>query len=134
MSARRGSVHRRRVRDSYRNGEAGGVTVAACLAVLAMLAVTLLVAQVGVAVAGRHQAQSAADLAALAAAHDLTRGTAAGCARAAEIAGRMAMRGSGCVVEDWDVTVTVEARMALGPLGARVVRAMARAGPIDHVE
>ncbi|WP_459955123.1 Rv3654c family TadE-like protein [Nocardia sp. IFM 10818] len=110
------------------------MTVAACLAVLAVLAVTLLVAQVGVAVAGRHRAQAAADLAALAAAHDLVGGTAAACARAEEIAGRMAMRVVGCVAADWDVTVTVEARLALGPLGTRVVRTMARAGPIDDAE
>ncbi|MFD0000148.1 Rv3654c family TadE-like protein [Nocardia sp. NPDC127526] len=115
-------------------GDAGGVTVAACLAVLAVLAVTLPAAQVGVAMAGRHRAQAAADLAALAAAHHLSGGTAAGCARAEEIAARMALRVTGCVVADWDVTVTVEARMALGPLGTRVVRAMARAGPIDDAE
>ncbi|MCU1647570.1 MAG: flp pilus-assembly TadE/G-like family protein [Nocardia sp.] len=117
-----------RARDS--GGEAGGVTVVACVALLALLTLTVLVAQVGVAVVGRHRAQSAADLAALAAAAGLDRGTAAGCARAEEIARRMGVRIVGCTVAEWDVTITVEGRMTLGPLGVRSVRAMARAGPI----
>ncbi|WP_327143306.1 Rv3654c family TadE-like protein [Nocardia sp. NBC_01327] len=112
--------------------ESGGVTVVACVALLALLTLTVLVAQVGVAVAGRHRAQSAADLAALAAAAGLDRGTAAGCARAEEIARRMGVRIVGCTVAEWDVTITVEARMTLGPLGTRSVRAMARAGPIGE--
>lgn len=112
-------------------GESGGVTVVAGVALLALLTLTVLIAQVGVAAAGRHRAQSAADLAALAAAAALDRGTAAGCARAEEIGRRMGVRVIECAVVQWDVTVTVEARMSLGPLGSRSVRAMARAGPLE---
>ncbi|MEV6772632.1 Rv3654c family TadE-like protein [Nocardia sp. NPDC051030] len=107
----------------------GGVTVAACLALIALLAVTVLVAQIGVAVAGRHRVQSAADLAALAAAGGLDGGTAAACARAEEIASRMGARVVRCAVVDWDVTVALQDRMSLGLLGTRLVRAEARAGP-----
>ncbi|MGV9413259.1 Rv3654c family TadE-like protein [Nocardia sp. NPDC003693] len=114
--------------------DAGGVTVAACVSLLALLAFTLLTAQVGVAIAGRHHAQSAADLAALAAAADSTAGTAAACARAADIGRRMNTRVVSCTAVDWDVTVVVEVRMALGPLGTRVVRTQARAGPVSDSE
>ncbi|MBL1077313.1 flp pilus-assembly TadE/G-like family protein [Nocardia sp. 2] len=114
--------------------DAGGVTPAACLGLLALLAMSLLIGQVGVAAVGRHHAQSAADLAALAAAGALDQGAAAGCARAGEIARRMGVRVVDCVVAEWDVTVTVEARMSLGLLGERPVRTMARAGPAGDTD
>ncbi|MVU79495.1 pilus assembly protein TadE [Nocardia sp. ET3-3] len=115
------------------DGEAGGVTVTACLALLGMLATMVLIAQIGVAVAGRHRVQSAADLGALAAASGLDAGTVAGCRRAADIADRMSVRLVACEVRGWDATVTVEGRISLGALGAREVRAAARAGPAEGV-
>lgn len=115
---------------SFRRSEDGGVTVVASVALLALLTLTVLMAQVGVAVAGRHRAQSAADLAALAAATGLVGGRQSACAEANKIGTRMRVRMIDCEVLDWDVTVIVEARMSLGPLGSRSVRAMARAGPI----
>ncbi|WP_405488145.1 Rv3654c family TadE-like protein [Nocardia sp. NBC_00511] len=115
-----------------RDREAGGVTVTACLALLALLAMTVLVAQVGVVVAARHRVQSAADLAALAAAGALDEGEVAGCRRAGDIAARMEVRVAGCVVRGWDVTVTVRARISVGPLGVREARATARAGPVGE--
>ncbi len=108
--------------------------MAAALALAALLGLTLLIGQLGVAVVGRHHAQSAADLAALAAAGRLERGAAAGCAEAAEIGRRMGVRVPGCVVVDWDVTVTVELGISLGPIGKRVLRATARAGPTEDAE
>ncbi|MFE3222013.1 Rv3654c family TadE-like protein [Nocardia sp. NPDC059228] len=112
--------------------EAGGVTVTACLALVGLLAVAVLIAQVGVAVAARHRVQAAADLSALAAAGALDGGVSVACGRAAAIAGRMGVRPAGCVVLGWDVTVTVAGRVSLGPLGERDVRAVARAGPADE--
>ncbi|MRH90470.1 pilus assembly protein TadE [Nocardia sp. SYP-A9097] len=106
------------------------MTVVASVALLALLTLTVLMAQVGVAVVGKHRAQSAADLAALAAAAGLVDGTGAACARANKIGTRMGVRVIDCAVILWDVTVTVEGRMSLGPLGTRSVRAMARAGPM----
>ncbi|MGW2665832.1 Rv3654c family TadE-like protein [Nocardia tengchongensis] len=111
--------------------EAGGVTVTACLVLISVFAVTVLVAQIGVAVAARHRVRAAADLSALAAAAALDGGAAAGCRRAAVIASRMDVRSAGCEVRGWDVTVTVAGRVSLGPLGDREVRAAARAGPVD---
>lgn len=110
------------------------MTAAACVSLLALVALTLLVAQIGIAAVGRHHAQAAADLAALAAATELPAGTTAGCARADEIARRMNVRVVSCEVLQWDVTIAVEVRMSLGPLGARVVRAQARAGPVSDRE
>ncbi|MGV9666429.1 Rv3654c family TadE-like protein [Nocardia niigatensis] len=112
--------------------ETGGVTVTACLALIGLLAVTVLIAQIGVAVTARHQVQAAADLSALAAAGALDGGTPAACGRAAKVAGRMSARIAGCAVLGWDVTVTVAGRVSLGPLGEREVRAAARAGPSEE--
>ncbi|MFI6870678.1 Rv3654c family TadE-like protein [Nocardia sp. NPDC050406] len=117
--------------DTWRDSQ-GGATVAAALAVAALLAVTLLIAQIGVAIAARHHVQSAADLSALAAAGALDRGTAAGCAEAERIARRMVVRVRECAVAEWDATVTVESPIRLGPLGTRMVSASARAGPAEE--
>ncbi|MFF0489501.1 Rv3654c family TadE-like protein [Nocardia sp. NPDC004068] len=110
----------------------GGATVLACVAVAALLALTLLTGQVGAVIAARHRAQSVADLGALAAAGALDSGT--GCERAEEIARRMRARVLECDVAGWDVTVRVEASVVAGPLAARPVRAAARAGPVDTNE
>ncbi|MFI5781418.1 Rv3654c family TadE-like protein [Nocardia sp. NPDC051570] len=112
-------------------GEDGGATVLACLAVIALLALTLLTAQVGAIVAGRHRAQAVADLGALAAAGALDAGSGAGCARAEEIARHMRARVLECTVVGWDVTLSVETSVVAGPFGARSVRAAARAGPVE---
>ncbi|MBF6333944.1 Rv3654c family TadE-like protein [Nocardia transvalensis] len=109
----------------------GAATVAACLALTALLVVTVLIVQLGAVVAVRHRAQAAADLGALAAAGALATGAETGCARADEIAKRMRVRVRDCAVEGWDATITVEAGASLGPLGSRMVRAAARAGPVD---
>ncbi|MEC3913809.1 Rv3654c family TadE-like protein [Nocardia sp. CDC160] len=114
-----------------RDGEAGAVTVTACLALIGVLTSMVLIAQIGVAVAARHRVQAAADLGALAAAGALDGGSAAACARAVEVVDRMGARSAGCVVRGWDVTVTAEGRISLGPLGRREVRAAARAGPAE---
>ncbi|MFI1914555.1 Rv3654c family TadE-like protein [Nocardia sp. NPDC020380] len=110
-------------------GDEGAVTVTACLALVSVLAITVLAAQVGVAVAARHRVQAAADLAALAAAGDLDSGIAAACAQAAEIGRRMGARLMTCVPDGWDVTVELAGRVELGPMGVREVCASARAGP-----
>lgn len=113
------------------DAEAGGVTVTACMALIGLLMVGVLIAQVGVAVLARHRLQCAADLGALAAAGALGGGTAVACAQGVRIADRMGARQTECAVTGWDVTVTVEGRISLGPLGAHAVRAMARAGPVE---
>ena len=109
----------------------GAATVLASFALLGLLAVVLLLVQVGTAVSARHAAQSAADLAALAAAGALDRGTDSACAAAETIAARTRARVSECEVREWDVVVTVTARTALPSFGGKEVRAIARAGPAD---
>ncbi|MFC0450796.1 Rv3654c family TadE-like protein [Rhodococcus jostii] len=109
----------------------GSATVLACCALAALVVVTAMLVHVGSAVSVRHRAQSAADLAALAAAVGLDRGTAAACTAAQEVAGRMRTELASCEVDDWDVEVTVTAPVLLSPLGVRDARAVARAGPAE---
>lgn len=102
--------------------------------VLAMSMVVLLVGGgailIGVAIVARHQAGSAADLAALAAAGARLEGEDRACSRAAEIAGR-----NGAALEDCsldqdgmvEVSVLIEVRIGAVPTGAATARA--RAGP-----
>ncbi|MFI6776122.1 Rv3654c family TadE-like protein [Nocardia sp. NPDC050412] len=121
------------VGEARQGGRDEGVaTVFACLALVALIGATLLIAQVGVVVVARHRAQAAADLAALAAAGELARGADVGCAEAAEIALRMGVRIQQCEVVQWDATVTVERNVPMGLLGKRTVRATARAGPKEE--
>jgi secretion/DNA translocation related TadE-like protein len=109
----------------------GAATVLACCALAALVVVTAMLVHIGSAVSVRHRAQSAADLAALAAAVGLDRGTAAACAAAQEVAGRMHTRLVSCTVENWDVEVTVTAPVLPSSLGVRDARAVARAGPAE---
>lgn len=97
--------------------------------IAALLAITLGVVGVGVAVAARHQAQGAADLAALAAAGRVATGQRAACGWASSVAGAMRVRVTECRIEQLDVVVRVEERVQLGRFGIGVARAVARAGP-----
>ncbi|OBK21223.1 helicase [Mycobacterium asiaticum] len=97
---------------------------AAMIAVL--LSVTGTGAWVGSVVVARHRAQSAADLAALAAAAQLPQGAGSACARARAVA--MRVGGVECRVDGLDVVVTVAAPVPL----AGVAQASARAGPTDE--
>jgi secretion/DNA translocation related TadE-like protein len=95
--------------------------------VAVLLAVTGGSAYLGSAVVARHRAQAAADLAALAAAALLAAGPQTACAQAKALAREMRVSTSGCAVEDLDVVVTTEVRLAVGGWGS--ARAAARAGP-----
>jgi secretion/DNA translocation related TadE-like protein len=95
--------------------------------VAVLLSVTGASAYLGAAVVARHRAQSAADLAALAAAASLAGGPETACAQAKAVAREMRVNTTGCAVEDLDVVVTTEARLAVGRWGN--ARAAARAGP-----
>lgn len=91
--------------------------------VAALLAVAGAGAYLGAAVVARHRTQSAADLAALAAAVALPDGADAACARAREVlAANVSGDMADCRVEGLDVVVTVVSGRA---------RAAARAGPVD---
>jgi secretion/DNA translocation related TadE-like protein len=103
------------------------------VAVLAVGLVCVLVAAsfagAGAAVVARHRAQSAADLAALAAAVHAAEGPDRACGHARRIASANAARLVSCRIEISDVIVTAEVQPAGVAALAGVARATARAGP-----
>lgn len=97
-----------------------------------LLAITVACVYLGSAAVARHRAQSAADLAALAAAGRLTEGRDAACSHAVALAQRMHATLVECSVIGLDVVVAVDVTATLGRLGSGTARAIARAGPVDH--
>ncbi len=95
-----------------------------------LLAITAGGVCLGSAVVGRHRAQAAADLAALAAAAALPAGARAACARATAVVHRMGGDHVDCAVDGLDVVVTVEATVVFAGWTAGPARAAARAGPV----
>ena len=88
----------------------------------------------GSAVAGRHRVETAADLAALAAAVHVPDGPASACAAGSRIAVRNGGSLRDCRVAGPDVEVVVSGRVSLGGLGSLNAMARARAGPVLEVE
>ncbi len=120
-------------RGALRVDDRGGITVLAAGVVAALLATTMLLAQLGVAVVARHRADAAADVAALAAAAGILSGTAAACARAAEVTIRSGARLDSCSVDGMTVRVVVstEPPWAAPLLAGERATARARAGPVE---
>ena len=87
----------------------------------------------GSAVAGRHRAETAADLAALAAAVHVVDSPASACAIGARIAIGNGGSLRGCEVVGDKVEVVVSRRVSLGGLGTFTAVARARAGPVEPV-
>lgn len=94
-----------------------------------LMALTVGGAAVGSAVVARHRAQATADLAALAAAGQLTAGPREACASAASLASGMSATMTACAVAELDVVVTAEVTVRVGRWGVHVASASARAGP-----
>ncbi|RWA17761.1 hypothetical protein MBRU_18575 [Mycolicibacterium brumae DSM 44177] len=109
----------------------GAATVLAAICVLIILCCTGFGAALGSAVIARHRAQSAADLAALAAANALSAGPQAACAQARQITDAANAHLAQCQTENLDVIVTVEIPVPLRLPGNRTAQARARAGPAD---
>jgi secretion/DNA translocation related TadE-like protein len=108
----------------------GSVTIwAAALAALIWLGSSAALLY-GSAVAGLHRAETAADLAALAAAVHVPDGPASACAVGARIAISNGGSLRGCEVVGDEVEVVVARRVGLGGLGAFTTVARARAGPV----
>lgn len=126
---------RTRAGDRGRPGrdEGGFATITAVAILLVVTTVLALIGYLGSAVIARHRAQSAADLAALAAAGALVAGNGDPCEVAAELAARQDGGPSvaSCEVAGMDVVVTVVVRVTLGDLGLRDAVARARAGPVE---
>jgi secretion/DNA translocation related TadE-like protein len=116
-------------RSSQDRRDRGSATLLAVAMMAMILAVVGAAVVVGSAVIARHRAQSAADLAALAAAGRLADGQNAACGWAAAVAQQMNARVTACAVESLDVVVTVDVDAALGRWGLGTARAAARAGP-----
>ena|SRR5215207_6343816 len=111
----------------------GGATVwLAGLSALVGLAMAAALLRGG-AVVARHQASTAADLAALAAAVQAFDGAAAACAAAEDIAARNGASVTKCVLNGDDVQVEVTRPLVLGRLGSWAATAGARAGPVDRI-
>jgi secretion/DNA translocation related TadE-like protein len=107
-------------------------TVWAACAIAALVFVGTFLFWLGAAAVVRHRTESAADLAALAAAGDVRRGADEACARARWVADRMKVGLTSCRVEQWDALVEVRTPLPgvlarFGSTGAR-----ARAGPVHR--
>lgn len=110
-------------------GDRGVATVFAALAVAALLTITVLGLQLGVAAGVRHRAEAAADLASLAAAAHAASGTDSACALARRVADAMATRLSDCQFAGWDALVEVRATADIPLIVPGDAVGRARAGP-----
>lgn len=109
----------------------GSVTIwAAALAGLIWLGASA-AALYGSAVVGRHRAETAADLAALAVAVHVPDSMEGACAVGARIAARNGGSLRDCRVAGDDVEVAVARSVTLGRLGVFTTVARARAGPVE---
>jgi secretion/DNA translocation related TadE-like protein len=113
---------------THRRAETGSATMWVASMTVVLGAVTLVLAHIGGVLAERRQAESAADLAALAGAAAVQHGR-DGCARAGVIAGRNGADLTACSVSGRRVTVRVRREVELPVLGEVPVTARARAGP-----
>jgi len=110
----------------------GVATVWAAIAVAALVAVLSAMLGLVAAIGGRHRAEAAADLAALAAAGQAVRGEAVACGRAAGVATGTGARLVRCRVGGGEAVVEVEVALHLALLGGVTARARARAGPVEQ--
>lgn len=119
------------MRARHDHPDRGSASVWSAGALAALLAVVVAMVHLGGVTIARHQAESAADLAALAGAGRAVAGERAACARAGQITDRMRVRLDSCRLQGWDVLLEVSARPAglLGRFG--VTTARARAGPVS---
>ena len=112
-------------------GDRGVATVWAATGVAVVIGVLAAMLDLVGAVAARHRAAGAADLAALAAAGQAARGREVACARASDAAEGTGGRVVLCRLQGWEAVVEVEVRLRLSLLGPVAVRGRARAGPVE---
>ncbi|WP_132992396.1 Rv3654c family TadE-like protein [Gordonia zhaorongruii] len=111
----------------------GFSTIVGAAVIAALATVLVAVVYLGAAVVARHRAQSAADLAALAAASAHASGAGDPCAVARSLIGRQdgGPRVDTCRIDGQDVVMHVLVSVRLGALGVQDASASARAGPVD---
>lgn len=107
-------------------GERGSAAVSGVVAMLLLIVLTTVGAQIGAAVVARHRVTGAADLAALAAATSLAEGDEKACEQAERVARANRASLATCAVSGWEVVVEVSATTPFGPVSAR-----SRAGPAE---
>ena len=110
------------------SGDRGSASVWLLCAGLVVVSFGLTGALAGAAATGRHRAQVAADLGALAGARYAVDGAPAACARAAAIVAANGARMAGCRLDGVDLVVTAEVPVA----GVGTARGVARAGPVGE--
>lgn len=120
-------------KDSSRTERDRGLaTVWAAGAVAALLALAALGVNLGAAVSGRHRAEAAADLAALAAAGHAADGEPAACAQGSRVTDAMAAPLVSCRLSGWEAFVETEVRAPISMLPSPTVHGRARAGPVSE--
>jgi secretion/DNA translocation related TadE-like protein len=110
--------------------DGGSASVWVAAAGLVLVAAGVAGSAVGLAVVGRHQARTAADLGALAGALAVVDGDGEACRRAAVIASANGARMLSCTVDGWEVVITVDVDVHPLPGLSRTAVASARAGPV----
>jgi len=120
-----------RASESMSQGDRGSATVWTVGGIAVVLTVMTVMLWFGAAVATRHRAASAADLAALAAAGAAPAGERQACEQARWVTDQMAVELRSCRLAGWDALVEVVAVPpgVLGNFGSAEARA--RAGPVD---
>ena len=114
------------------DGDSGVATVWAAGVVTALVAMFVFGMHLAAATSGRHRAEAAADLAALAAASHALDGEQAACAYAARVVREMTARMVRCRIAGWEAFVETGVTPALTPSVAGEARGRARAGPAQE--
>ena len=109
--------------------DSGVATVWAAAAVAVLTTVLVACLHLGAALLARHRAESAADLAALAAAREAVRGEAPACRRAVEIAAAMGGEVARCRLVGWNALVEVRVVLPFALPGLTTANGRAMAGP-----
>ncbi|UVS76607.1 Rv3654c family TadE-like protein [Actinokineospora sp. UTMC 2448] len=112
-----------------RHRDDGVATVWAAIVITALAALLAAVVGFGAAVAARHRATAAADLAALAGAAQAWSGPEVACATATDVASQMGSEVRACELTGLEITIRVARPFA----GFGWAEATARAGPVDAV-
>jgi secretion/DNA translocation related TadE-like protein len=117
-------------KGSDEGGDKGVATVWAAGTIVVLVSMAVFGLQLGEAILARHQAESAADLAALAGATAVVAGEQYACTQAHRVTDRMRVQLVSCRLRDGDVLVDVAVQPGgwLGGLEAATSRA--RAGPV----
>lgn len=115
--------------DRDDDSDSGVATVWAAGAVTVLVVMLVFGLHLAAAISGRHRAEAAADLAALAAASHALDGEQVACAYATRVVDGMAARLVSCRVDGWDALVRTAVSPAMTPPGISEAQGRARAGP-----